>query len=108
MDYTVINDNTPFFRWVNSTQKARQGNVKAGFIIRNGEPYHGWLIIRQAMPGAEQGPPYVMSLSAVSEIDTTPPPVSDGPAEINIESHDVTIVGLGVYRVPDAVYRKVA
>ena len=73
MDYTVINDNTPFFRWVNSTQKARQGNVKAGFIIRSGEPNHGWLIIRQAMPGAEEDPPYVMSLSAVSEITTTPP-----------------------------------
>ena len=107
MDYTVINDNTPFFRWVNSTQKARQGNVKAGFIIHNGEPFHGWLIIRQSMPGAEQGPPYVMSLSAVREIGA-PPVDSEGPAEITIEAHDVTVVGLGKYRYQDAVLKKVS
>ena len=44
----------------------------------------------------------------IQKVDTTPPPVGDGPAEINIESHDVTVTGQGVYRVPDAVYRKVA
>ena len=71
--YKVISNSTPFFRWANNTQKKLEGQVNAGFVISNGEPSGRNLIVHSTISGAPDPPPYVMSLSAVREIDTTPP-----------------------------------
>lgn len=76
-DYTVTNSGTPFYRWRQSTLKAREGNLGAGFPVSgniNGE----LLIISHTMPGAEEPPPYAMYLAGLTPVDggTTPPPTN--------------------------------
>ena len=90
-DYTVKNNNAPYFYWNGSTTKARQGNLYVGKKL-SGSVSGKYLVISYRILGMEdRDPPYAMYLTDLNPVavDPTPePPPSNFTPPDKLQTHE--------------------